>query len=143
MSNDSVKAVFEKNRQRWHGCHWDTAFGPLQLQLKGLTARQAQILANATAGEESLAWHQAARWLDHVERDAQLAESEAALAVQLALAQQFDQAMHHARRACELQREYPELHVWNALFDVIQSSEVRLRNGTNPPDPGKELFSQC
>lgn len=121
MSIDAILNAYRSGHFQWRGCQWHEEFGPLRLDLNGLTARQARILANATAGTESRAWHQAADWLEAVERDAKTAEAEASLAVHLATSGRYSEAECHATSACILQKKYPADPVWNELLDCIRN----------------------
>lgn len=120
MSSIEIQRAFQYGLGRWVGCDWDIAFGTQRLQLKGMKSRQARLLANATAGNESLAWHEAANWLENVERDAQQAESEAYCANELAKSGRLSDAEVHARKACELEQSYEQSIAWAELLQAIQ-----------------------
>lgn len=116
--------IFEQLEGRWVGCDWATDFGERHLDLCGVTARQASLLARATSGQESAHWQEAARWLATVEADAQAAAQAAWVARQEAAAGRLANALEHARRACELERPYHPQAVWQPLIDAIQSHAV-------------------
>lgn len=120
MPKDAIRMAYECDQGKWTGCNWRTSFGPRELNLSGIRCRQARILANATSGDESKAWREAADWLDRVERDAAEAEADALCAVNFAAAGLFDEAEVHALRACDLGRKYDRLIVWNELHQAIQ-----------------------
>lgn len=127
---DAIRNAHQAGRFQWRGCQWPGEFGPMRLNLNGLTARQAWILANATAGTESQTWRQAAEWLESVERDATTAEAEASLAVQLAADGHLHEAERHARIACELQQKYSAKPVWIDLLNCIRDEQSAFASPT-------------
>lgn len=117
--DDALLSLYEELQNRWVGCDWPTEFGAGGLNLCGITARQAALLARATSGQESADWDEAARWLTKVEADAEAARQAAALAWQEASAGQLEKAYSHARRACELERRYHRHAHWQAFEDTL------------------------
>jgi prophage DNA circulation protein len=113
-------SVYDRLADRWVGCDWPTDFGTRHLDLRGVTARQAALLARATSGQESDQWQDAARWLTKVEADAEAARQAARAASQEALAGQYGRALEHAQRACELEQAYHRRVVWQPLVDAIR-----------------------
>ncbi|MCA9149254.1 MAG: hypothetical protein KDA92_08150 [Planctomycetales bacterium] len=111
--------IFREQSGNWGGCDWTTQFGAMCLNLKGLTARQAKMMANATTGSESTGWQEAADWLQRVEVDAQSAELAAKRAIEL-LPHDTSAALTQIRKACELERRYRDPRVWLALLEGIQ-----------------------
>ncbi len=73
MDPSDLRLEFGIASQKWIGCNWPTCFGPRLLNLNGLFSRQAILLAEATAGNESSDWLDAAQWLETVEKDARSA----------------------------------------------------------------------
>jgi len=121
MRIDHLCNLFVDGEGRWCGCDWDTTFGSLRLNLQSVLARQAEIAAKATAGEESNCWREAATWLRTVERDAALAEREAALAVKAAIANCLVDAQQHIAIACAIEARYPEHQpIWEALRRALE-----------------------
>ena len=95
----SLSAIYEQLEGRWVGCDWTTDFGPGHLDLCGVTARQAALLARATSGQESDQWQEATRWLSQVETDVETARRAAQAAWQEAAAGRLQEALDHAQRA--------------------------------------------
>ncbi len=116
----TFSAIYEQLEGRWTGCDWVTDFGPGHLDLRGVTARQAALLARATSGQESSQWQEATRWLTQVENDVEAARKAAWAAWQEAEAGQWQSALDHARQACELELAYHPCAVWQPLADAIQ-----------------------
>jgi hypothetical protein len=104
---------------KWTGCDWPTRFGTTGLDLNGLTAAQALLMARATAGAESADWRAAARWLDEVEADARKAEEAASRAARLAADGRLVEAAEQAKLACALEGRYREERVWRQLYDAL------------------------
>lgn len=96
------------------------------LDLSGLKARQARLLASATTGAESRDWEQAARWLEQVEDDARRARFAATTAVEFFGQQEHVRALEQIMRACEIEGRYHEQLVWGRLRDLIRR-EVEAR----------------
>ncbi len=80
-SLDAIVEALQSAQVAWTGCDWDTEFGPQQLNLRGLTSRQAHLAAQATRGDESACWQEACQFLDKIERDAKAAAELASEAV--------------------------------------------------------------
>jgi hypothetical protein len=111
--------IYERLESCWGGCDWTTDFGERHLDLCGVTARHAALLARATSGQESDQWQAASGWLRQVEADAEAARQAARIASREAAAGRFETALEHARRACELERAYHPRAVWQPLEDEI------------------------
>ena len=116
---ERLQRAFHAGQSQWVGCDWDTDFGPRRLNLRGLTSRQARLLANAMAGEESQTWHDASRWLTQVEADARIAETAARSAIAHALNNDWCDAERDAMKAIKIESSYPRPSVWQELFDAI------------------------
>src|SRR5436305_13011804 len=106
MSDDLIRSAYLAGVGRWRGCDWPTAFGRGRLDLNGLKASQATLMARATSGAEAADWQAAARWLAEVERDVQSAAAEARVAADLAATGRLREALDHAGRACDLEAKY-------------------------------------
>jgi hypothetical protein len=130
-SVEEVAGAYEEGAGTWTGCDWPTAFGPMLLDLNGMTAAQADARAAAADDlfdlEEEGVWGAATCWLEEVERRAWEAESEAALAVAAARAGHWDEAAEHARVAWSLEfstgrplRRSPP--AWQRLYQAAASS---------------------
>lgn len=122
----TFSAIYEQLEGRWVGCDWTTDFGAAHLDLCGVTARQAAMLARATSGQESAEWQKATRWLTGVEADADAARRAAAIASQEAAAGRFSTALIHAQRACELERAYHSRAVWQPLWDAVKECSADI-----------------
>src|SRR5262249_3275194 len=95
-----IAEAFGRAAGSWMGCDWPTAFGKTRLNLCGLKASQALLLARATAGKEAADWHAAASWLTRIERDAREAEALARQAVKLSRAGALQRSLQVAHSAC-------------------------------------------
>lgn len=118
-STTSFSALYERIKGRWTGCDWPTRFGAEELNLAGIAARQASLLARATSGQESADWQSAAQWLTSVEADAESARQAAERAQQAATAGRLQDALAFANRAVQLEEPYhPHAH-WQELRNAI------------------------
>jgi hypothetical protein len=115
----SFSRLYELTKGRWIGCDWPTKFGAAELNLSGVTARQAALLARATSGQESADWQQAAHWLTTVEADAEAARQAAESAEQNAAAGRLQEALEDADRAVKLEQPYHREAYWQQLKDAI------------------------
>jgi hypothetical protein len=127
---EELRAAYLRAAGRWTGCDWPTRFGGAGLNLEGLSARQATLLARATAGQESANWHAAAHWLGQMAEDAHEAQLTAEQAVELAEAGHLAAALTHARRVCALEATYRTPVVWRPLVDLLEAALV-----TDDPSP--------
>jgi hypothetical protein len=123
MIDPVLAEIVSRSLGRWTGCDWTTAFGPLGLNLHGLKAEQAQLVANATSGREAAVWRDAVGWLRQVEIDACEAQTHANLAVEWARLGNFELALTHAGHAFELEARYREPVVWKPLLVALQGLE--------------------
>lgn len=115
----SFSRLYEQIKGHWRGCDWPTKFGTSELNLTGVTARQAALLARATSGQESADWQEAAHWLTAVEADAEAARHAAERAQFDAEAGRLQDALAHAERAVELERAYHASAGWQDLKDAV------------------------
>jgi len=115
----SFSRLYELTKGRWIGCDWPTKFGTAELNLSGVTARQAALLARATSGQESADWQQAAHWLTTVEADAEAALQAAETAEQNVAAGRLQEALLFADRAVQLEEPYHRDACWQQLKDAI------------------------
>lgn len=106
-------------RGRWRGCDWTTNFGRFGFNLKGIRSRQAQVLADATCGNESDCWMEAYRWLSQVERDARAAESAAQSAVKHVQAHDLESALSCIQYAEAMESKYRQACVWSPMTSMI------------------------
>lgn len=120
MNIDTLFEAYRHAAGHWKGCDWPTQFGPLTLNLYGLTPVQARTIANATSSEESRCWHEAADWLTKVELAAGKCEALAKSALDLAVTGQLLQAFSFARQASEIEREFHPAPRWNELCETIE-----------------------
>ncbi len=104
---------------KWTGCDWSTQFGRTRLDLRDLHSAQANLMAQATAGNEAADWRNAVTWLKRVEQDASQAESEAQTAARLARSGKLRDALQCADRACAIEARYRKPFTWRPLREAI------------------------
>jgi hypothetical protein len=122
MPVEAVREAYLRAAEGWRGCDWPTQFGETGLDLNGLKATQAHLMARATAGSEAADWRAAVHWLSQVEQEAKEAAEEARTAVALATSGQLKEAHDHARRACAIESKYHRHLVWQALLDATETA---------------------
>jgi hypothetical protein len=146
MRLDQIRQAYTQAAGRWRGCDWPKRLGPNKLNLAGLTATEAMLRAELATPEESEAWQAAADWLQDVERSAEQAEMEAALALAAANAGDLSTALVHARRAAEREGLVGRPHhdaCWHcleqAIEDAIKHHGTETRSDARPsPRPALE-----
>jgi hypothetical protein len=116
-----IDRAYDGAHGRWTGCDWPTSFGDTGLDLNGMTAHQALLMARATAGTEAADWREAVQWLRLVEADAEAAEEAAARALTAARREDLSAARWSARAACELEARYHPRPVWTSLQEVLEA----------------------
>jgi hypothetical protein len=79
-------------------------------------------MARATSGKEKADWLAAVTWLTEIERHANDAAYEAALAVRRASAGDLNEAVQHARRACEVEEQFHPNPVWALFKDTVEKA---------------------
>lgn len=104
---------------RWHGCCWPTAFGSRRLNLDGISANQARVMADALAGSEADEWRQASRWLLTIEQDAQEAEKLAAEALRLWSQGRHAEARNLARRILAVESAHHPNSQWTPFVEAL------------------------
>jgi hypothetical protein len=124
MLADEIEQVYRQFVNQWSGCDWPTAFGQNGLDLNGLKASQAFLLAWATSGSERADWQAALPWLTTIEQEASEANEQARQAVALAQAGNLHEALSHAQRACVLEAKYHDQLVWQLLREAIEAALV-------------------
>ena len=122
IAGDLIRAAYRQGAGRWVGCDWPTAAGVNGLDLNGIRAFQAALMAGATGGAERDDWLAAANWLAKVELTARLAEEDAMAAVHLATTGDLAEARARARRACHREAAYHDTLVWQALLDAVEAA---------------------
>src|SRR5438046_478717 len=122
QASTRIAEAFRRAAGRWTGCDWHTAFGETRLNLHGLKASQALLLARATAGIEAADWHAAAGWLTLIEREARQAEALARQAVRLSREGQLQQSLQMAHNACLLESPYHSVPIWQSLHAAIEAA---------------------
>lgn len=125
-----IRTAFEDGKGHWTGCDWRTSFGTKGLNLEGLKASQALLLARATAGQEAADWRAAYKWLSQVEHDAIEAEALASHAVTLSCGGQLEEALERARQACRLEARYHPSSRWQSLCEVIEATLAVTRSNS-------------
>lgn len=141
MDTSAIIVAFLQGAGKWTGCSWPTRFGNSALNLDGLKASQARLMARSTAGAERAEWVAATRFLEEVERDAREAEEEACLAADLAILGQFDSAVQHMQRACSLESKYGTGRIWHPLCATLSEQAAvdgKPKSGDAQLSPGPE-----
>lgn len=118
-SSQRLADLYLAAKNRWKGCDWTTKFGRLELELRGMFAKQARLLADATSGEEAKAWTEATRWLEQVEQDACAAQAAAATAVELIEKRDFAAGLAKIEEAYRLESRYRQSVIWKPLREHI------------------------
>jgi hypothetical protein len=125
---EEVLSAYKEAVGMWTGCDWPTVFGPARLDLKDITAAEAEALAVETAGTaDGETWEAAAKWLAEVESRARQAEREGALAVAAVNAGAWEDAINHARKAWSLEFNTgrPLRHptpTWQRLYSAVKAT---------------------
>ena len=119
---EQIQDAFAQASGKWTGCDWPTQFGRGNLNLDGLQAGQALLMARATSGSEAADWRAAVKWLTQLESDARAAEVEGRSAADLALAGKLHEGLEHAGLACAIERHYHSRPIWQSLWDAIRSA---------------------
>jgi hypothetical protein len=119
MNTGSFFWMYVQLADQWSGCDWPTSFGSGCLNLKGLRAAQATLLAAATPGSEAVEWLEAAEWLSQVEQDAKQAAAKAARAAEVAEAGNLAEALRLVEEACAIEGHYHAQLVWQPLREAI------------------------
>lgn len=114
-----IERLYADAKGRWWGCNWRVEGGPQNLNLCDMRAYHANLLAEATSGEEAAAWQHAMSFLKQVEADAHNAERHAAKAVSFVLACDFANALIEINAAVTLESQHRESVVWKRLRDEI------------------------
>jgi hypothetical protein len=122
MLTEEIERAFRQAAGQWAGCDWPTEFGTAGLNLNGLTAAKALMLARATSGRERADWQAALEWLTRLEQDARAAEDLARQALELARGGELEEALVHAERACAIEAIYHSRLVWRTLRDAIEAA---------------------
>ncbi len=86
-----------------------------------MRSRQAKLMAEATSGKESEAWHAASRFLAQLETDAAAAEQLALEAIDLVEHGQWAAALELANSAVQLEAKYRPSQIWQLMRDEIAS----------------------
>jgi hypothetical protein len=123
MLSEEIDRAYRQGIGKWTGCDWQTEFGKTGLNLKGLKASQALLLARATSGSERADWRAAVAWLARIEQHTKEAEEEARQAVTLAKAGKLPEALACAQRACAVEAKYHNQLVWQPLREVIVAAQ--------------------
>ena len=114
-----IERLYADAKGRWWGCNWLSEFGPQHLSLCDMRAYQANLMAEATSGEEAAAWKQATSFLKRIEADAHDAERHATKAVSFVRACDFAKAMTEINAAAALETRHRKCVVWKRLQDEI------------------------
>jgi hypothetical protein len=125
---DDLSTIFREAADDWIGCDWHTAFGPLRLDLKGMSSVAAETRAVGMIDpNQRQEWCRASAWLAGQERTAHEAWSHAALTVAAASKGDWPEAFAQARKAWALEvstgrplRHYPP--TWQRLYDAARAA---------------------
>jgi hypothetical protein len=120
---NSIEHAFQSCNGNWEGCDWFTKFGKTELNLRAIRSSHALFMARATSGQEKTDWLAAVHWLAEIERHADEAAREAALALKQIKAGDLQEALHHAQRACDIEERYHPIPVWTTFKDAIESMQ--------------------
>lgn len=118
MTEQAVELI-QRAMKQWRGCAWATSFGRGGLNLDGITASQARLVAWATTGQEALDWREAASWLDQVEADARQAAAHGGRALGLVRQGRPEAALEELGRACQLEERYPGQSAWQSARGAV------------------------
>lgn len=140
ISLEILEETYCQARQ-WKGCDWDTAFGPRRLNLCGLRSRHATVASKATRGDEAAAWHEAACWLDEVERDAMEACELGNRAIHAARSGEYAAAINWLHQAETIEQRYhlhgnfgllrERMEQFATQHSVIAKGDAQLRRWFN------------
>lgn len=117
-----IRAAFQPAAGQWTGCDWPTTFWTTRLNLDGLRASQAFLLARATTGAEAADWRAAVTWLTQIEKHASRVEALAQRAERLSQASQMREALEIARQACRFESSYHRAPIWQAFCEAIEEA---------------------
>lgn len=123
---DEIQQSYSQAIGKWTGCDWPTEFGQTRINLDGITAQQALLMAGATSGLEADDWLHAFDWLSQIERKAKAAQDFANRAVDLAADGKAVGAIIHVQKACMIEGEYHERLIWQPLREAIESSQAAI-----------------
>lgn len=128
---DEVAAQCLALAEKWKGCDWVTKHGPLELNLQGMSASQAELMSRATAGPEAKEWRSAAKWLRQLELDiATITEEIRRAAFSIGLGEN-QRALEHVELASSIEGKYRLPVICQSLRDWLwQASESPLPNRT-------------
>ena len=126
-SLDELKVEVKRAQSKWTGCDWTTKFGPRMLNLRGLRSSQVRLLARATRGEESCAWHQAGEWLETVEGDAKRAAELGDLAILAAEHQEIDRPGQLLSEAVALESSYRDTVAYSRVLELWEQLAPQQR----------------
>jgi hypothetical protein len=122
LLTEEIDQAYLQANGKWSGCDWPRVFGKTGLNLNGLKALQALLLARSTAGSEREDWRAAVTWLTRIEQDAREAEEQAMRAVVQAGSGKLKEALVHAQRACVIEARHHCRLVWQPLREAIEAA---------------------
>jgi hypothetical protein len=126
---DAIRQAYDEMAGTWTSCDWPTRFGDNELDLNGWTAAEAAARAAQTVGPDLVdEWCLATQWLSEVEGKADEAAIQGALALAAANAGCPCEALEHARRAWELEREtgrptLVDAPSWQQMYQAIEQTQ--------------------
>ena len=115
-----VHDAFAAGAANWITCDWPCHCPRLNIDLCGLKSIDAQRMARATCGKESMAWQNAFQFLLMVEEKASQARDCAERAVAAAERGDFHLACRLAEDACRIETEWHPQPGWKMLADLLR-----------------------
>lgn len=114
-----VHEAFATGAANWTTCDWPCHCPQLNIDLCGLKSINAQRMARATCGKESMAWQSAFRFLLMVEEKALQARDCGERAVAAAERGDFHSAWKLAEDACRIEAEWHSQPGWKTLASLL------------------------
>ena len=126
-ASEEIQQALLTAHQSWSRCEWDTKFGPLSLNLRGLRSHQARLAAQATRGNEAKRWTEAGRFLESIEKDAATAFQLASRAVSAWTTGDNASALELIDRAIAIEAGYRSPVVYPQLRQLMKSANFEVR----------------
>ena len=117
-----IEWTFDECFGKWKGCDWVTKFGKTGLNLRAVKSSHALLMARATSGQEKTDWHAAVTWLKEIERRANDAAYEAELAMRYFNSGRLNDAVQHAKLACEIEEQFHPDPIWAVFKNAIEKA---------------------
>ena len=126
--NITPREFYASKEGTWTGCDWTTEHGASKLDLDGVTAEEAREAATSLmfSTEESADWSSAAKWLEEVEINAAVAQTQARKAVEQYEEGEYMLSLVSARCAGAIEAMYGRAPTWGRLAEVIASAAAEI-----------------